>query len=212
MIHIYIESGVNQAKKKNKEITNELDFVEHFIAHHYPEKIKDIDYKVEGFGGKDKLAMNKSYLEMNPDRDINLVIFDADTEQNDGGFEKRKAEIEKIKVDNSMNFELFLWPNNSDDGDFESLLIEMINLDHEGVLDCFDKFELCVGGHDPEEKLYDLPGRKAKIYTYIELMKKSKEEHKSFNKGYWLFNRADLWNMEAPASKPLKEFLDQWFA
>lgn len=212
MIHIYIESGVKQAKKKNKETTNEQDFVEHFIAHHYPEKIKDIDYKVEGFGGKDKLAMNKSYLELNPDSDINLVIFDADTEQNGGGFEKRKAEIEKTRTDNSMNFEFFLWPNNSDDGDFESLLIQMVNLDHDGILDCFDNFEKCVGGHDPEEKLYDLPGRKAKIYTYIELMKKSKEERKSFSKGYWLFDRADLWDLEASASKPLKEFLDQWLA
>lgn len=210
MIHIYIESGVKQAKKKNKETTNEQDFVEHFIAYHYPEKINDIDYKVEGFGGKDKLAMNKPYLELNSDGDINLVIFDADTEQNGGGFEKRKSEIEKIKTDNSMNFELFLWPNNSDDGDFESLLIEMTNLDHYGILECFDNFEKCVGGHDPEEKLYDRPGRKAKIYTYIELMKKSKKEQESFRKGYWLFDKADLWNMNAPAASALKKFLDQW--
>lgn len=212
MIHIYIESGVKQAEKQRKETTNELDFIEHFIAHHYPEKIKDVDYKVEGFGGKDKLAMNKTYLEMNPDSDTNLVIFDADTEQNGGGFKKRREEIENIKTDNSMNFELFLWPNNSEDGDFELLLIQMINHNHEGVLDCFDNFEMCVGGHDSEGKLYDLPGRKAKIYTYIELMKKSKKEHDAFKKGYWLFDRKDLWNMDAPASNALKDFLDQWLA
>lgn len=210
MIHIYIESGIKQAKKHNKETTNEQDFLEKFIAHHYPTKIKEIDYAVEGFGGKDKLAKNKSYLEMNPLGDTSIVIFDADTEQNFGGYNKRKQEIEKIKNDNAMDFELFLWPNNSDDGDFESLLIEMINQNHDGVLDCFDKYEMCVGGHDPEGELYNLPGRKAKIYTYIEMMKKSKEEQESFKRGYWLFNRPDLWNMDAPAGNALKNFLDHW--
>lgn len=61
-----------------------------------------------------------------------------------------------------------------------------------------------------ERELYNLPGRKAKIYTYIEMMKKSKEEQESFKRGYWLFNRPDLWNMDAPAGNALKNFLDHW--
>ena len=47
-------------------------------------------------------------------------MFDADTVQNKGGYTKRVKEIEKIKSENNMKFDLFLWPNKQDDGDFET--------------------------------------------------------------------------------------------
>ena len=46
----------------------------------------------------------------------NYVIFDADTLANNGGFDSRKKEIEKLK-DQNLLFELFLFPNNQLNGD-----------------------------------------------------------------------------------------------
>lgn len=208
MINIYIESGVNQAKRKSKETTNEQDFLVNFIQHHFPGKVRGLDFQVIGFGGKDTLANNATILaDSIIQGNENIVIFDADTPYNQGGYQKRKSEIEEIKATNNMKFNLFLWPNNHEDGDFESLLLQMINLDHKGILDCFDNFTMCVGGHDPEQKLYDLPGRKSEIYTYIELMRKSPLQQDAFKRGYWLFNNPSFWNLDAKAGYPLYEFL-----
>lgn len=211
MINIYIESGVNQAKRKSKETTNEQDFLVKFIEHHFPGKVRGTDFEVIGFGGKDTLANNVSILADSVIQgNENIVIFDADTTSNQGGYQKRKAEIEEIKATNNMQFNLFLWPNNHDDGDFESLLLKMINLDHQGILSCFDNFVMCVGGHDPEEKLYDLPGRKSEIYTYIELMRKTPQQQDAFKLGYWLFNNPSFWNLDAEAGSSLYKFLNDF--
>ena len=56
----------------------------------------------------------------------NLILFDADTVLNSGGFDKRKAELEQKLKDLDINAKLFLFPNNKDDGDFESLLEELV--------------------------------------------------------------------------------------
>lgn len=44
MIKIFIESGVNQAQRKNKRTTNEQDFVEKFIQRHFPHYRPSIDF------------------------------------------------------------------------------------------------------------------------------------------------------------------------
>lgn len=212
MINIYIESGVNQAKRNSKETTNEQDFVVKFIEHHFPGKVRGIDFQAIGFGGKDTLANNASVLEDSTIQgNTNIVIFDADTTSNQGGFKIRKAEIDQIKSEYNMQFDLFLWPNNHDDGDFESLLLQMININHRGILNCFDNFTMCVGGHDPEKQLYVLPGRKSEIYTYIELMRKETLEEEAFKKGYWLYNNPSFWNLDAEGGLPLYAFLKGYF-
>lgn len=212
MINIYIESGVNQAKHKGKEVTNEQEFVIRFIEHHFPDKKSGRDFEVIGFGGKDLLINNAPVLEDSVAQgNTNIVIFDADTTDNKGGFTMRKQEIMKIKSQACMEFELFLWPNNHDDGDFESLLLQSIRDSHRGIIDCFDNFTMCVGGRDPEHRFYDIPGRKSEIYTYIELMRKTPAEERLFKKGYWLFDKSDLWNLDTEASKPFFLFLKPYF-
>lgn len=211
MIRIFIETGENQAKKNDKKITNEQDFVIKFIEHHFPGKVNGVDFEVKGLGGKDTLENSAPVFQLTNEGDVNLLIFDADGPANGGGFAVRKADIERQRLQLHLNFELFLWPNNSDDGDFESLVLEMINPQHQGVLDCFEGFEKCVGGHDPEGLLYELPGRKGEAYTYIELMKLSTDERKSLHKGYWHFENPKFWDLDAAAGNALKTFLQPFF-
>lgn len=67
------------------------------------------------------LARNQ-FIQNSVEEGINLIIFDADTEVNGGGYKKRKeellAELKVLKID----AEIFLWPDNGNDGDFETML------------------------------------------------------------------------------------------
>lgn len=210
MIRIFIESGVGAAKDKNKETTNEEDFVVKFIEHHFKEMVYKTDFDVFGIGGYTKLINIQPLLEDKTDNDINIVIFDADDAYNGGGYKIRYQELLNVQNQMKVEFDLFLWPNNHDDGDFESLLELMINSEHQGMLDCYDGFEKCVGGRDSKGVLYKLPGRKAKMYTYISIMNLSKTERDKLSKGYYLFEDERYWNLDAPAIKPLKDFLKQY--
>lgn len=111
----------------------------------------------------------------------------------------------------SLKFDLFLWPNNRDDGDFETLLLKMINPKHQGVLDCFQGFEKCVGGRDPKGLMYELPGLKAEMYTYIEIMKLSEDERKALKNGFYQFDNPEYWDLDSADAMPLKAFLDRYF-
>lgn len=212
MIRIFIESGVKQSFKKGKETTNEQNFVEEFIAHHFPEKQKDVDFVVIGIGGKDKLDISRLPFEENTlAGGTNILLFDADTVENLGGYMVRSSELKKKKELLGLEFELFLWPNNKDDGDFESLLIQMINPIHQCLLDCFNGFEMCIRGNDPDEILYKTPERKSAIFTYINSFIKTQSEEKKIKSGYWLFSDERFWNLDADAGKPFVDFLKRIF-
>ena len=75
---------------------------------------------------------------------INLVIFDADTLSNEGGFGNRKNEIEAWKTQYSLCFELFLFPDNQNDGELEDLLERIINPQNMPIFDCWNSFENCL--------------------------------------------------------------------
>lgn len=207
MIRIFIESGVNSAISCNKETTNEEEFIKKFIQHHFKGIVYKIDFEIYGIGGYTNLENSKPSLEDKKKQDVNLVIFDADGIYNGGGFDVRKKAIIEMKERMGVDFELFLWPNNHDDGDFESLLLQMINNKHQGVLDCYDSFVKCVERRDSKGKLYELPGRKAEMYTYIDIMRLSKKERDKLHKGYYLFDNDQYWDLDAKAANSLRDFL-----
>lgn len=213
MIRIFIESGVSVAKSKGKKTTNEQDFVEKLIAHYFPKAVTSRDFEVVGVDGWTNITNQRYDFKQNTDEGgKNLVIFDADEEQNGGGFEKRKAELEDLKKQVEIEFELFLWPNNQDNGDFELLLSQAINTKHQCLLDCYDEFENNVRKHDPNEEKYVMPGRKGKIYTYETLHKGLQKFEKEIKAGYWQFDNPEYWNLNAIQLKPLVEFLSLFFS
>lgn len=212
MIKIFVESGVNDARQHGKRTTNEQDFIEKVISLYFPKKEFGKDYLVVGVGGWTNLPNVVSEFKQNTDDGgNNLVVFDADTSQNSGGFIKRKEEIEVLKKQEELDFGLFLWPENCSDGDFEMLLSQIINEKHRCLLDCFEKFEKDIRAHDPKEEKYITPGRKAKMYTYLDLHKKSGIEQEMIKKGFGLFNNSEYWNLNAEAISPLVDFFARYF-
>ena len=214
MIKIFIESGVNASKKHDKETTNEQDFIVKVIAKHFPNCKYKVDFDVIGINGWTNIPKNEYEFKENSDKGFsNLVIFDADEERNGGGFAKRQSEILAMKSE-SIEFDLFLWPDNHTDGDFEMLLSKIINPEHQCLLDCYESFEEEVRANDPEEVKYETPGRKGKMYSYISLQKMSQKQKKELSKGYWMFDDSKYWDLSSDELNPLIEFLsinfDEW--
>ena len=133
-----------------------------------------------------------------------VIIFDADSLWNNGGYETRKKYIEEVLGENNAQAELFLFPNNEEDGDFETLLEHLIQKEkHTQMLDCYADYETCLGND------YVHPNLKGKIFTYISAMKMSSSKRRKLGNGEWMFDNAEYWSLESDYLKPLKAFLQQ---
>lgn len=136
----------------------------------------------------------------------NLIIFDADADP-----VQRNADILAWKQKYDIDFELFLFPNNSAPGTVETLLEGIINPANQCVIDCWHEYEKNlekqhIAWKTPPEPT--CPSEKSKIYGYLEALvgttKSEKERIKDQNRD---FTVPEHWDLNANAIQPLKEFL-----
>ncbi len=169
---------------------------------------KTTEFKIlESNGWTNLPKLDNALIDNSKQKGKNLVIFDADF-PDEGGLKKRESEITKIKTSLNLNFELFLFPNHKDDGDYELLLERIVNTTHQRLLDCFHNYETCVGQYNTAaQAIYKLPIRKAKMYSYIDAFPKSKNNNEKFKKGDLFFRNTEYWNLESVHLGALKEFL-----
>jgi len=166
---------------------------------------------IQSSGGWTKINEFKTYIYKRKEANDNvLIIFDADTEDNKGGFAKRKKEIEDYGL--QLN-EIFLFPNNKDDGALEDLLEDIINKTNEPIFDCWNELENCLQGCASKkmQKPLTIPAKKSKIYVYLEALlgktKKEKEKIKDPNREYKV---TEHWNLDSEYLIPLKDFLEKY--
>ena len=187
----------------------DADFIDKYL--HFLMRENAGRWEVISTGGYTKLTLIDQQFKENSDNGgINLIIFDADSPETCGGFAARNKYIEEKLKELSISAEIFLFPNNRDDGDFELMLEHVINEGHRCLLECFEGYESCVGGHRDEKcnPKYMTPNRKAKIYAYVESIKKSRKEKEEFkNRKEFFFNNPNYWNLKSEYLNPLKEFL-----
>ncbi|GAA8067340.1 hypothetical protein HpHA3_05570 [Helicobacter pylori] len=111
-------------------------------------KYKD-HFDIFDIEGKDKLISDE-FLEK-IDKILNnkhktykqvCIIFDADkkeSQESDAGFDNKLEHICKELKEKRIDFpreQIFLFPNNQDDGDLETLLLEIAN--HKEFINCFE--------------------------------------------------------------------------
>lgn len=207
MIRLYLETSID----KSKVTSNEHNFLETYLSHLYPNPT-DLSIEIVPVGGKDKLhlALNQ-FEECTLLGGKNLIVFDADGETNGGGFAVRQKELKDKFQELGVQADLFLFPNNKDEGDFESLLEGIINPEHAGLLTCFSGYDACIQSRNKPglPVSYKTPNRKAKMYSYMDAMVKSRKKDQQFKSGNWFFDNTDYWNLEAEALLPLKNFLKE---
>lgn len=204
MIRIFLES------KDDKTI--EADFMRNYLTHVSGSDSWKTRVEIMPLNGKDNLKNSVNLFRENTDAGgVNLVIFDADEPRNGGGFFSRLGELLMLQDDLAIEFDLFLFPNHQDDGDFETLLSNLINPKHAELLACFQDYEFCVGGKKDEagNPVYEIPNRKSKMYAYIDSMKKTQAEEKAFkNKAHdYFFANTEYWDLGADYVYPLYIFL-----
>jgi hypothetical protein len=142
MTRIYLETG----SKKTSEyvfIRTLLEDVLNFDKSKYA-------VEIECVGGKDNLpnVTNKMIDTTLGEGGTNLIIFDADSQAKakDGGCIKRKKALQQILDSKGVQAEIFLFPNDKDDGDVETLLEKLMRKDlHEKFFDCYNDYETCLG-------------------------------------------------------------------
>ena len=208
MIKIFIE-----AESKDVPESKFLDAILEHLG------VPNDKYELMPTGGYTNLmdspkASNIEMLQANTDDGgKNLVVFDADTPENNGGFEKRKAELLSKRDELGLDFDLFLWPNNERDGDVEVLMEEIARKDlYPELFDCYSKYEHCISLRKNEDGkvFYHLPNRKNKLHTYFTTLPISQTKRKKAGKGAWLWNDPNIWNLDAEAMIPIKEFLSKY--
>lgn len=178
-------------------------FIDALIRSHFPDRKND--FEIISTGGWTKLKNFATIIKKFNDQGFKvLVIFDADAVP-EGGFSKRLGDILKKKEEHSLEFEVFLFPDNQSDGDLESLLEQIVSDEHRDILKCFQSYEECLSSEHP--KKYQLPIRKSKIYAYVDAFPKSREEKEKFKKGDFLFSNESIWNLKSDKLNPLIEFI-----
>jgi hypothetical protein len=201
----------------------DVKFISDYISHIIPDVSVDIKKKkvanisiggatkitVHGLEGWQDIQNVKPDIQKNSENGgVNLIIFDADTDQNEGGFAIRNQEI-KDKI-SGLDYKVFLFPNNQDDGALEDLLENIINKDNASIFECWDKFEICLKDRAGQKTGKDLtlPAKKSKIYVFLEaLLGNSNEDKKKIKDPFRNFNDTDHWDLDNEYLNPLKDFI-----
>lgn len=156
-------------------------------------------------------AANINAMRVNTDvGEKNLVVFDADSVNNNGGLEKRRDQLLQKKEELGLEFELFLWPDNSNDGDVEILMESIARKDfYPEFFDCFGKYECCISRRkdDDGKQFYSTPNRKGKLHTYFTSLPISKTKKDKVESGLWQWNNPEIWDLDSDSLTPIKEFL-----
>lgn len=157
---------------------------------------------IRAIGGYTKLNMEKNQIEQYFDAKYKiLVIQDTDDfKKNHGGIQARNKYLMDIKNKLSIEFEIFLFPNNKDDGDLETLLLKIVKEDkYKPTNDCYYNFikneeELMIGFSD------ELKNSKGLIFNYFRAyngIEKAKEHNRIYLDTHWNFDNPyleDLFN------------------
>ncbi|GAA7639095.1 hypothetical protein JP0138_05620 [Helicobacter pylori] len=152
----------------NKEIlifvegSSDRFFLEVYLLYlYFQEKFPIKNFKVQNVDGKGNLS--KRLLEIEK-YDKTLIIFDADKD-----YESNKKEILRIvsKTKQIISEEqIFLFPNNQDDGDLETLLLEIAN--HKEFINCFESYLDCIKKKEHYKPIKNI--RKNMLYAYLEAL------------------------------------------
>lgn len=134
-----------------------------------------------------------------------LMLQDADSELKDnhhGGVSKRLAYLNDIKQEYNIEFETFLFPNSTDDGTLESLLLSIApKVFYDRFFACYKKYSICVENiNDVNSK--EILEPKYLVFNYCQVFqgnRRSNEKERIYTNQYWELENENL--------KPLRDFL-----
>lgn len=192
-----------------KRETAEYYFLTTLMAKYFP----DVKYELIPMRGVANLfnETNMNLLRSKTAEGSNcLAILDADTVAKGWGYTSRKADVEQKQQEYDVEFPFFLYPDNANDGDVETLMESLARQDlHPTFFSCFHKYEMCVGGELDAlgNQRYNTPDLKGKLHTYMSAQKLSKAKRDRLGRGDWLFDDLNYWDLGRESVRPLVSFL-----
>ncbi|WP_120903809.1 DUF3226 domain-containing protein [Helicobacter pylori] len=148
---------------------------DHFDRDHFDRDHFDIIY-VEGKNKlfSDEFCKRIENILNNKDQAYKQVciIFDADkkeSQERDAGFDNKLKYIREEFKEKGIDFpreQIFLFPNNQDDGDLETLLSEIAN--HKEFINCFESYLDCIKKKEHYKPIKNI--RKSMWYAYLEAL------------------------------------------
>lgn len=121
------------------------------------------------------------------------VLLDADS-----NVQRRRDDLAQQIARLSLPIErTFLLPDDTGEGDLETLLEQLAPAAHQVVYRCFDEYEACLSSLNPT---YTTPNRKARVYAYCETVGAETGANKDYDNPMH-------WNPDAPGLAPLQQFL-----
>ena len=191
-------------------------FISDLILFWYEVPLK-INEDIIQIGGKDAFESPEKYETIKKKMEEssflgkrNILILDADDE-----LEVRRVRFNELG--NNLNFETYFLPDNSNPGDLEVLLQNIINPENSSIFDCWDLYENCLKNEtsqNTDSGQFTVPARKTKIYAYLEALlgesHAEKEKIKERNRNYCDDRH---WNLspELEILSGLRLFFDQYF-
>jgi hypothetical protein len=188
---------VNYGFEMQREITSKKKLI-------IDAKTGTFDLEIIDVGGCTKLsdALYVNQLIDSTDEGYqNLVIFDADYKgivNGNKGYASCKQKLDNIITSKEISFDYFIWPNNNDDGEIETLLNDLIPDNKQNIFNCIDSHQSCLAslGHD-NLKVADL---KDKIGYYLYTC------NQNSNVGKRDYKNSKYWELSAPQNSSLNEF------
>jgi hypothetical protein len=136
----------------------------------------------------------------------NIVIFDADGKNNDGGFVKRKKELEKIASSLNVEFQIFLLPDDNSDGDLELFYSSCFQKQKSFFGDCWKGMYSCLD-ENKKELILKFPKSAEMIYSYVDLFDKYKSEEYKNSKSKRSYFDENLWEFDFEQNEYLKKLI-----
>lgn len=101
--------------------TSECNFLKAVLSKHFVDKSVEF-ICMDGVGNLFQKSIINRMEQAQDEGDSVLVLVDADSPSKGWGYTKRHDDIEAKKTELQLNFPLFIYPNNNDDGDVEVLM------------------------------------------------------------------------------------------
>ena len=178
----------------------DLKFITDFVRNKFDYALQR-GLEIQNTNGKDNLLNFVPRFNESSDQQLtNLLIFDAD-----GDYDGRRTDLESKKDSLRIQFEIFLFPDNTYPGDLEALLERIINPENAKIFECFEKFRDCIESIPGINKA--ALNTKVKIHNYVSVLldaESAKEQKRDYT-------NTILWDLNAEHLQPLYNFLSPYF-
>lgn len=176
----------------------DLAFIQAFLQTRFPQTWQYA--KLIATHSKTKIPKIKQNLQEMTDQGLaNLLVFDADAD-----FALRQQELDAEKNTLGVDFEIFLFPDNQHNGQFETLLRQIAK--NQAFFACWDTFADCTE-HLPNTLSGLYPKTESQCYCelYLPPIFPRKIEKRKID-----YTVVDAWDLQHPALQPLYAFFAKY--